>query len=194
MESKEILIKLRKETKASFGLCKEASDKFPSDYEKAKEYIIELIKEQAGKREGRITQNGIIECYVHGVGSMASMVEVLCETDFVARNAELKEFAHEVALQVVAARPLYVSGEMIPEDELQEQQDAWRDELKDSGKPEKTIEMIIEGKTKKFFSETCLLDQPYFKDDSKTIRDLLEEITGKLGENIKVSRIERWQI
>lgn len=194
MSNNDIIIRLRKETKASFGLCKEAAEQFPDDYEKAKAHLIELIKERAGKREGRITQNGLIECYIHGNGTIASMVEVLCETDFVARNSELKAFAHELALQIVATSPVYVSAEMIPEEELSTMREEWRKELIEAGKPEASLEKILEGKQKKYFSEVCLLDQPYFKDESKTMRDLLEEVTGKLGENIKVSRLERWQI
>lgn len=190
----KFIIQLRKDTKASFGLCREAATEHPDNYEDAKNYLIELIKERAGKREGRVTQNGIIECYVHGNGSIASMVEVLCETDFVARNEELKSFAHELALQIVATAPQYVSGEMIPEEEIEELKETWMAELKEAGKPEAALGKIMEGKLAKFFSENCLLDQPYFKDDSKKMRDLLEEVTGKLGENIKVSRIERWQI
>ncbi len=194
MANTQILVRLRQETKASFGLCKEAAEKYPDNYEEAKKYIIELIKERAGKREGRVTQNGIIHAYVHGNGTLASMVEVLCETDFVARNEELKSFAHEIALQVVATNPLYVSAEAMSAESLEELKSQWKAELVAEGKPEAAIEKIMEGKLKKYLAENTLLDQPYFKDESKTIRDLLEEVTGKLGENIKISRFERWQI
>ena len=194
MASNETLLKLRQETKASFGLCKEAAEKFPDNYDEAKKYIIELIKEQAGKREGRVTQNGLIHAYVHGNGSLASMVEILCETDFVARNEELKNFAHEVALQVVSSAPLFVSQEEIKPEVLEELKKQWTEELKEEGKPEAAIVKILEGKLKKYLAENTLIDQPYFKDTSKTIRDLLQEVTGKLGENIKISRFERWQI
>jgi elongation factor Ts len=194
MPNNDILLRLRQETKASFGLCKQAAEKFPDDYEKAKACIIELIKETAGKREGRVTQNGIIEAYVHRTGNLASMVEVLCETDFVAKNEELRAFAHEVALQIVAVGCLYVSEESIPAETFAEMEKEWRKELTEEGKPEASIPMILEGKKKKYISEVTLLDQEYFKDKSKTIRGLLQEVTGKLGENIKISRIERWQI
>lgn len=191
MASNDILLRLRKELKASFGLCKKAADAHPDDYEKAKEYLVELIKESSGKREGRVTQNGIIEAYVHG-RTLASMVEVLCETDFVAENEELKKFAHEVALQIVASNPQYVSMDDIPEQILEEQKKLWREELQ--GKPEQAIEKIMEGKLNKYLGEICLLNQAFFKDESKTIKDLLQEVSGKLGESIKISRIERWQI
>jgi len=194
MASNDILIKLRQETKASFGLCKEAAEKFPDNYDEAKKYIVELIKERAGKREGRVTQNGLIHCYVHGNATIASMVEVLCETDFVARNEELKAFAHEIALQVVATNPLFVSSDSIKQDVVDDMKKQWKEELVAEKKPEAAIEKIMEGKLKKYLAENTLLDQPYFKDESKTIRDLLEEVTGKLGENIKISRFERWQI
>lgn len=194
MAKNDILMKLRKETKASFGLCKEAAEKFPESYEDAKKLIIELIKEKAGKREGRVTQNGIIHSYIHGNGALASMVEVLCETDFVARNEELLAFAHEVALQIVATNPLFVSVDSIDSKVIDEIKAKWKEELIAEKKPEVAIEKIMEGKLKKYLAENTLLDQPYFKDESKTIRDLLEEITGKLGENIKISRFERWQI
>lgn len=194
MASNEILLKLRQETKASFGLCKEAAEKYPDNYEEAKKYIITLIKEQAGKREGRVTQNGIIHAYVHGAGALATMVEVLCETDFVARNEELLAFAHEVALQITSTNPKFVSGDSISPEVIEQLKVEWKAELVAEGKPEAAIEKIMEGKLKKYLAENTLLDQPYFKDESKTIRDLLDEVTGKLGENIKISRFERWQI
>jgi len=194
MAKNDILLKLRQETKASFGLCKEAAEKFPDNYEETKKLIIELIKEKAGKREGRVTQNGIIHAYVHGNATLASMVEILCETDFVARNEELLAFAHEVALQIVATNPLFVSSDSIKPEVVEEMKTQWKAELLEEKKPEAAIEKIMEGKLKKYLAENTLLDQPYFKDESKTIRDLLEEVTGKLGENIKISRFERWQI
>lgn len=192
MPSNQIILQLRQEMKASFVLCKEAAEKYPEDYEKAKAFLIELIKERSGKREGRVTQNGIIEAYVHAGGTLASMVEVLCETDFVAKNEELKVFAHNVALQIVATNPQYVSLEEIPAEAMAELEKTWKEELQ--GKPENVVEKILEGKKSKYAAEMCLLDQPFFKDDSKTIRDLLKEVTGKLGENVKISRFERWQI
>jgi elongation factor Ts len=194
MALNDILLKLRQETKASFGLCKTAAEAHPEDYDKAKAFIIELIKENSGKREGRVTQNGIIEAYVHRTGTVASMVEVLCETDFVARNEELKAFAHEVALQIVAVGADYVSEESIPAEKFAELEKEWTEQLKEEGKPEAAIPMILEGKKKKYIAEVTLLDQEYFKDKSKTIRDLLKEVTGKFGENIKISRMEKWQI
>lgn len=192
MASNENLLKLRQELKASFGLCKQAAEKYPDDYEKAKTYLVELIKENSGKREGRVTQNGVIETYVHAGGTLASMVEVLCETDFVAKNSELKELARNVALQVVAAAPLYISSADIPAEVMAEQEKVWNEELK--GKPEAVAAKILEGKKAKYFAEVCLLNQAFFKDESKTIEDLVKEVYGKLGENIKISRIERWQI
>ncbi len=194
MANNEILLKLRQETKASFGLCKEAAEKYPDNYEEAKKFIIELIKEQAGKREGRVTQNGVIHAYVHGNGALASMVEVLCETDFVARNPDLNAFAHEIALQIVATGPKFISSDSIDEKVIDELKAQWKAELLEEGKPEAAIEKIMEGKLKKYLAENTLLDQPYFKDESKTIRALLDEVTGKFGENIKISRMERWQI
>ena len=149
MAKNDILLKLRQETKASFGLCKEAAEKFPDNYEEAKKLIIELIKEKAGKREGRVTQNGIIHAYVHGNGSLASMVEILCETDFVARNEELLAFAHEVALQVVATNPLFVSADSIKTEVVDEMKTQWKAELLEEKKPEAAIEKIMEGKLKK---------------------------------------------
>ena len=139
MASNEILLKLRQETKASFALCKEAAEKFPENYDEAKKYIIELIKEKAGKREGRVTQNGIIHAYVHNNGSIASLVEVLCETDFVARNEELLAFAHEVALQVVATNPLFLSSDSIKQEVVDEMKAQWKAELLEEKKPEASI-------------------------------------------------------
>jgi len=195
MTDSQIILKLRQETGASFNYCKEAVAKFPGDYEKAKEYLTELLKNTSGKRGEKETRNGIIEVYTHApVKGLACMVEVLCETDFVAKNEEFHKFAHEVALQIVAASPIYVDESSIPQDELAKLKAQWEADVASSGKPAQIVEKIIQGKLEKYLSEVSLLDQVYFKDDSLKVRDLLKMINSKLGENIKISRFTRWQI
>lgn len=194
MNSK-IIIELRKETKASFDLCREAAEKHPEDFEAAKKYLMDLIRKRANKREGRVTQNGVIECYMHEpVKSLATMVEVLCETDFVAKSEEFRKFTHDIAVHVAALNPQYIEEANIPEDELKQMLEKWKEEVSDGKKPAETVTKIVEGKKNKYLSEVCLLNQAFFKDTTRTIQEYLDEIKGKTGENIKISRIERWQL
>lgn len=190
-----MIVELRKETGASFSYCKEAVEKFPGEYNKAKEYLVELLRNTNSSRGEKEMKNGIIEVYTHGsVKGIACMVEVVCETDFVAKNEEFHKFAHDLALQIVASNPIYVDVNSIPEEELIKLKAQWEAEVANSGKPAQIVEKIIQGKLDKYLSEVSLVDQVFFKNDSIKIRDLLKEINAKLGENIKISRFIRWQI
>jgi elongation factor Ts len=194
MTDASYIVTLRKETGASFGLCKEAAERYPDDLEKAKNYIVEETRKKAGSREGKESKNGIIEVYSHMPNkNVGCMVEVTCETDFVASNEEFHQFAKTVALQIAAMNPTYVDVESIPEEEMAKLKERWMEDV-DTSKPQEVIEKILEGKLRKHLEEVSLLDQPYFKDESLKMRDLLKEITGKLGENIKITRFTRWQM
>jgi len=194
-ERTKLIIKLRQETSAPIGMCKEALIKFDNDYNKALEYINLKMSEKAEQYGGRETKNGIIETYSHGQArNIGVMVEVLCQTDFVARNEEFRKFAHELALQIAAMRPKYVSIEDIPEEDIAKMRKMYEEELADSNKPKEIVDKIVEGRLKKQFSSTVLLEQEYFRDESKKIKDLLKEAISKLGENIKIARFERWEL
>jgi elongation factor Ts len=195
MTNAEMIVALRKETGASFGLCKEAVAAHPEDMEKAREFLMEKLRSTVSSRGEKETKNGIIEVYSHApMKGVACMVEVLCETDFVAKNEELHKFAREVALQVVAMNPLFVDRESIPQEELDKLTAQWAAEVAAEGKPQQIVDKIVEGKLMKYLQEICLLEQVSFKNDTMKMRDLLKEVTGKLGENIKISRFVRWQI
>ncbi len=191
----KLLIKLRKETQAPIYLCKEALEKNSNNYEKALEYIQTKLLERADKYQLKETKNGVIEVYSHGQAkNVGVMVEVLCQTDFVARNEEFRKFAHEIALQIAAMRPKYVSIEDIPEKEINKLKSMYEEELKDSGKPKEIITKIIEGKLRKWYESAVLLEQEYFREEGKKIKDLLKEQIAKLGENIKIARFVRWEL
>ena len=179
---------LRAETGAGVLDCRKALESTNGDYEKAVAMLREKGLAAAAKKADRVALMGIIGHYVHTGAQVASLVEVNCETDFVARTDQFQALARDMAMQVVAARPQYVSREDIPADVIAQKKETYRAEFQDTDKPENVIERIVEGKLEKFFQETVLLEQPFIKDDSLTIRDLLTQAIARLGENIKVRR------
>jgi elongation factor Ts len=191
----DVISRLRNLTGAKIGLCKMAYEEAGNDFEEA----VEIINDRGWNEpiESGSTEKieGIIETYVHGTEHrLASMVEVKSKTDFVSSNEEFRKFAHEVALQVAAMKPLYVSRNGINAEELDRIKVIFNKEAEAEGKPENIREKIVEGKLLKYFSEKCLLDQKWFKDESKTIQNLLDEATQKLGEPIEITRILFWEL
>jgi elongation factor Ts len=160
------------------------------DEEKAIEILRRKGMAKSEKRADRATANGVIDTYVHS-GRIGVLTEVLCETDFVAKNDDFKNFAHEISLQIAATAPEYVKSEDIPAEKLSDEKKIYLSQTKDSGKPENIIEKIVEGKLETYFAQVCLLNQPYFRDPKMTIADLLNEFTAKTGENIVISRFVR---
>lgn len=148
---------------------------------------------KAAKKAERETKSGLIECYSHD-GKIGVLVEVLAETDFVARNEEFKIFVHDIALHVAAMNPKYVSSDMISEAEANHERELLVEQVKGEGKPEEIAKKIVEGKMQKYFSEVCLLDQPFIKDQDKTIGTLRNELISKIGENIVISRFVRYEL
>lgn len=148
---------------------------------------------KAAKKAERVTKSGLIECYSHD-GKIGVIVEVLSETDFVARNEEFKSFVHDVALHVAAMNPKYLSSEMIPEDEASKEKELLIEQVKAEGKPEEIAKKIVEGKMQKYFAEVCLLNQPFIKDQDKTIGTMLNDLISKIGENIVISRFVRYEL
>ncbi len=185
---------LREKTGVGVLDCKKALEETSGDMEKAIVLLREKGLADAKKRANRETRNGRIELYSHGEGRVGVMVEVNCETDFVARTEAFREFAHEISLQVAASAPRWVLEEDVPEEIIKAEREIARKRALGEGKPEKVIDRIIEGRLNKFLDENCLLRQEYIRDDSKTISDLLNDIIVSTGENITLRRFERWEI
>ncbi len=190
----EKIKQLRKATGAGFLDCKNALEENNGDIDKAAEFLRKKGIANAVKKMSREANQGIIEPYIHPGAQLGVMVEVNCETDFVARTADFKELAHEIAMHIAIAAPKYVKREDVPEDILNKEREIYAEQLKNSGKPENVIEKIIEGKINKFYKEICLLEQEYARDNSMTIHDLIKSFIAKLGENITVRRFARFKI
>ncbi|MFA5927543.1 MAG: translation elongation factor Ts [Patescibacteria group bacterium] len=184
---------LRNKTGLSMMECKKALVEAGGDEAAALEILRRSGADKASKKAERTTGSGIIEAYSHE-GRIGVLVEVLCETDFVTRNEEFKQLAHDVALQVAAMNPLYVSRDNVPAEILDEQKKIFEDEARSGGKPEDIIAKIAEGKLEKYFAEVCLVDQPFVKDQDTTIGKLITEKIAKIGENIAVSRFVRFEL
>lgn len=185
---------IRDRTGAPFIDCKKALEEVAGDFDKA----IEILKikgvAKAAKKVGRETPEGTITSYIHAGGKIGVLVEINCETDFVARNDEFQAFAKEVAMQIAAGNPRYVSREFIPEEELSKEKEIMKAQVLESGKPANIADKIAEGKIEKFYEEVCLLDQVYIRDTKLKINDLLQALIAKIGENIKVRRFIRFQL
>lgn len=192
--STELIKELRQKTSAGVLACREALEECNGDLEKAVAILKERGLAAAAKRAGRETRNGILDLYSHGGGRVGVMVEVNCETDFVARTEVFRHFAHEVALQIAANSPRWILTEDVPEAVIKDEQQVARKWALEGGKPEKVIDRIVEGRLKKFFDENCLLCQTYIRDDSKTIDGLLKEMIASTGENIIIQRFQRWEV
>jgi elongation factor Ts len=185
---------LRQETGAGVLDCKQALAASDGDFDEAVAILRKKGMAAAAKRASREAHEGLIGSYVHAGSKVAALVEVNCETDFVAQTDEFQELAHDLAMQVVAAKPTYISTEDVPEDVLEAEKAKYRAEMADSGKPDNIIERIVEGKLKKFYEEACLLEQPFIKDTALTVQGLVQEKNALLGENIVVRRFARFEV
>jgi len=186
--------KLREKTGVGFMDCKRALEETKGDFDKA----IELLRKQgiavAQKRSGRATAQGIVGSYIHMGGKIGVLVEVNCETDFVAKSDEFKNFVKDIAMHIAASSPRWLSKEDVPTDVLEKEKDILKDQALKSGKPEKVIGRIVEGKISKFFTENCLMEQPFVKNTDMTIKQYLEELMGKTGEKCVIRRFTRYQM
>ena len=189
----EMVKQLRAATQAGVLDCKKALEACGGDMERATEKLREKGLISAAKKADRVASNGLIEAYVH-MGKAAALVELNCETDFVARLPEFKELAHDLAMQVVAAKPQYVKPEDIPAELLESKRRIYRAEALDQKKPEAMVEKIIEGKLGKFFADVCILNQPFIKDQDKVVQDVIKERIAKTGENIVLRRFARLEL
>ncbi len=192
--SAEMVKKLRDRSGAGIMDCKEALTECVGDLEKAADYLRKKGLATARKRAGRVAAEGVIQSYIHMGGKIGVLVEVNCETDFVAKTDEFIEFARNIAMHIAASNPLGVLPEDIPEAFVQREKQVYRDQALEAGKPENMIDRIVEGKMNKFFKESCLMNQLYVRDTNLTISDVLNDMIAKTGEKITIHRFARFQI
>ena len=182
---------LREKTGAGMMDCKKALVEAGGSEENAIKYLREKGLAKAAKKAGRATSQGMVGSYIHSNGKIGVMVELKCETDFVAKNEKFQAFARDLAMQIAATSPLCVSPEQVPADLLAKEREIFKQQAMQEGKPEAIAEKIVEGRLKKYYSEVCLLEQPFIKEDKKTIKDLLNELIAVLGENMQIGRFNR---
>lgn len=195
MSSLSALVKeLRGKTGAGILDCQKALQDTGSDIEKAIDLLRQKGLAAAQKKAGRETKEGLISSYIHAGSKIGVLVEVNCETDFVARNEEFQSFVKEIALQIAASQPAFVKREDIPDNLIQREKNIYIAQVKESGKPEATWDKIVNGKLEKYYQEQCLLEQSFIKDPKVTIQDLISQKILKLGENISISRFTRYQL
>ncbi len=195
MSSLSALVKeLRGKTGAGILDCQKALQDTGNNVEKAIDLLRQKGLAAAQKKAGRETREGIISAYIHSGSKIGVLVEVNCETDFVARNEEFQAFVKEIALQIAASHPLFIKREEIPTDLIEREKNIYLAQMKESGKPEAAWEKIIKGKLEKFYQEQCLLEQAFIKDPSISIQELLSQKIAKLGENLSISRFTRYQL
>jgi elongation factor Ts len=190
----EIVKELRERTGAGIMDCKRALQECSCDMEKAIKYLREKGLAKAAKRAGKEAKEGIIEAYIHQNKRIGVLLELNCETDFVARTDEFLNLAHDIALQIAASNPIYISKEHVPEEVLNSEREILRNQAKQEGKPENMLDKIVEGRLKKFYEEACLLEQPFVKDPSLKVSDLINQTIAKVGENIVVRRFSRFSL
>jgi elongation factor Ts len=192
--SADLVKKLREKTGVGLMDCKEALRAADGDMEKAVDYLREKGLAKLAKRTGRAATEGYISAYIHTGGKVGAMAEVNCETDFVAKTNEFQAFVKDVVMQITASNPSYIRREDIPSEVLEREKTIYRNQARDSGKPEKILDKIAEGKLEKFYQEVCLMEQSFIKNTDITIKELLEELVAKLGENIIIRRFVRFQL
>lgn len=190
----QMVKELREATGAGVLDCKEALVMHDGDIEKAVAYLREKGMVAAANRADREAREGLIGSYVHAGSMVAALVELNCETDFVARTEQFQELAHDLAMQVVACKPLYMTKDSVPAETLDEERTKYLAEVQGSGKPERVIQQIVEGKLVKFYEENCLFEQPFIKDPSITISELVQQKNALLGENLVVRRFVRFEV
>lgn len=194
--STELITKLREMTGAGIMDCRNALKETGNDIEKACQWLREKGMASAVKRAGKSAKQGLVYSYIHGNGTLGVLVEINCETDFVAKTEDFQNLVKEVAMQIAAVSPLYVNREQVPESVIEAEKEIYKAQLKEEGKPEKVWDKIIEGKIEKFYSQICLNDQIYMRDTTgkTTIKDLVAEAIGKIGENIVIRRFARFKL
>jgi elongation factor Ts len=192
--SAELVKELRKLTGAPLMDCKKALEKTGGDIQQAMNVLREKGIAVAAKRSGKEAREGIIVSYIHHSGKVGVLLELNCETDFVARTEEFRHLAHDLAMQVAAMAPTYISREDVPPEVLEQEKEVLRKWAESQGKPPKAVEKMVEGRLENFYSTVCLLEQPFIKDEEKKVKDVIAEAMGKIGEKIAVGRFTRYEI
>ena len=192
--SASIVKELREKTGAGMMDCKKALAETAGDVQKAVDYLRQKGLAAATKKADRVAADGAVAAYVHAGGKLGALVEINCETDFVARTTEFQALLKDIAMQVAAANPRYVRREEIPEAELDKEKTIYRQQALESGKPEKIVDKIVEGKMERFYSEICLLEQSFIKDQDKKVSEIINDAIARLGENIQIRRFARYHL
>lgn len=190
----QMVKELREATGAGVLDAKKALEKTDGDFEKAVDLLREKGAARAAKRAGREASEGIIELYAHPGNRVGVMLELNCETDFVARNEQFQELAHDLALHIAAMNPRYLTSDEVPQDELDRELDVLRAQAKADGKPENIIEKIVSGRINKYYEEICLMEQPFVKDEKVKIKDMITNAISTIGENIRIRRFARYEL
>jgi len=189
-----LIKQLRDKTGAGMMDCKKALEETAGDMEKAIESLRKKGAATAAKRAGKETNQGVVEAYVHAGGRIGAMVELNCETDFVAKTPDFKALAHDLAMQIAAMSPRYIGREQVEKEVVEKEIDIYTTQAKNEGKPATVAEKISKGRLDKFYQETCLMEQSFIKDSGKTIKDLLDEATAKVGEKVSIRRFMRYHL
>lgn len=192
--SASLVKELRERTGAGMMDCKKALSETGGNIEKAADYLREKGLAAAAKKAGRIAAEGLVEAYIHGAGRIGVLVEVNCETDFVAKTEEFKSLVRDIAMQIAAAKPEVVRREEVPSESIDKEREILRAQALNEGKPEKIVEKMVEGRIEKYYKEVCLLEQPYIKDPDVNIQQLLTDKIAKIGENISIRRFARYEL
>lgn len=190
----ELIKALREKTGCGMMDCKAALIEAQGDEVKAGDLLRQKGLAAAARRAGRVAAQGLVDSYIHTGGKIGVLLEVNCESDFVARNIEFMAFVKDICMQIAASNPQYITRDEVPDGIIEHEQEIITSQAKTEGKPEKAIEKIVAGRLAKFYSEVCLMDQPFIKDADKTITDLLGELVAKIGENIVIRRFTRYQL
>lgn len=190
----QMVKELRDKTNAGMMDCKKALGETEGDMEKAVDLLRQKGLAVAAKRAGRATSEGMVECYIHAGGKLGVMVEVGCETDFVAKTDSFQDFVRDIAMHIAAVNPISVDREDVPAEVVEREKQIYIQQALDTGKPENIVEKMVSGKIEKYLAEICLLEQKYVKNPDVSIQDLLNELVGKVGENISIKRFSRFQI
>lgn len=194
MITAEMVKELRERTGAGMMDCKKALNETQGDMDKAIDFLREKGLAAAAKKAGRVAAEGLVESYIHGGGRIGVLVEVNCETDFVAKTEGFKTLAKDIGMQIAAANPSYVRREEVPAEIIEHEKEVLRAQALNEGKPANIVEKMIVGRVEKFYKEVCLMEQPFIKDPDKTIAQLVTESISKIGENISIRRFTRYQL
>ena len=195
MEITAVMVKeLRERTGAGMRDCKKVLVETGGDIEKAIDELRTKGLAKAAKKAGRVASEGAVVSYIHGKGRIGVLVEVNCETDFVGNTDEFRQLAYDIAMQVAATNPVYLSREQVPAADVEHEREVLRAQALEEGKPEKVVDKMVDGRIEKFYKENCLLEQPFIKDPDKTVQQLIHEHIAKIGENINVRRFTRYEL